>query len=139
MVFHDSEKAFRNMRYALPRTLERIRQMGARVRRSSSDPGAPGSSGGAGPLRDGGRSRYRAVGRVSEGSIGWKRDRSATACRRVSGTASACRIAVGCPPNGGQPSFVRRPEPEGRVGVVAPLRPVLDAARTREGAPTALS
>ena len=28
VVFHDSEKAFRNMRYALPRTLEKIRQMG---------------------------------------------------------------------------------------------------------------
>ena len=28
VVFHDSEKAFRNMRYALPRTLERIRRMG---------------------------------------------------------------------------------------------------------------
>ena len=28
VVFHDSEKAFRNMRYALPRTLERVRQLG---------------------------------------------------------------------------------------------------------------
>lgn len=28
IVFHDSEKAFRNMRYALPRTLEAIREKG---------------------------------------------------------------------------------------------------------------
>ena len=28
VVFHDSEKALRNMRYALPRTLEKIRQAG---------------------------------------------------------------------------------------------------------------
>lgn len=28
VVFHDSEKSFRNMRYALPRTLEKIREMG---------------------------------------------------------------------------------------------------------------
>ena len=32
VVFHDSEKAFRNMRYALPRTLEKIRQMGLRCK-----------------------------------------------------------------------------------------------------------
>ena len=30
VVFHDSEKAFRNMRYALPRTLEKIRQLTSR-------------------------------------------------------------------------------------------------------------
>ena len=28
VVFHDSEKAFRNLRYALPRTLEAIREKG---------------------------------------------------------------------------------------------------------------
>ena len=28
VVFHDSEKAFRNMRYALPRTLEYLREKG---------------------------------------------------------------------------------------------------------------
>ena len=32
VVFHDSEKAFRNMRYALPRTLEKIRQMGLKCK-----------------------------------------------------------------------------------------------------------
>ncbi len=32
VVFHDSVKAFRNMRYALPRTLERIRQMGLKCK-----------------------------------------------------------------------------------------------------------
>lgn len=32
IVFHDSEKAARNMRYALPRTLERIRQLGLRCK-----------------------------------------------------------------------------------------------------------
>ncbi len=28
VVFHDSEKSFRNLRYALPRTLERIKELG---------------------------------------------------------------------------------------------------------------
>lgn len=28
VVFHDSEKSFRNMRYALPRTLEKCRELG---------------------------------------------------------------------------------------------------------------
>ena len=32
VVFHDSEKSFRNMRYALPRTLEKIRSMGLRCK-----------------------------------------------------------------------------------------------------------
>ncbi len=32
VVFHDSVKAFRNMRYALPHTLERIRQMGLKCK-----------------------------------------------------------------------------------------------------------
>lgn len=32
VVFHDSVKSFRNMRYALPRTLERIRAMGLRCK-----------------------------------------------------------------------------------------------------------
>ena len=32
LTFHDSEKAFRNMRYALPRTLEKIRQMGLKCK-----------------------------------------------------------------------------------------------------------
>ena len=32
VVFHDSEKAFRNMRYALPRTLERCRELGLKCK-----------------------------------------------------------------------------------------------------------
>ena len=32
VVFHDSDKAFRNMSYALPRTLEHIRKMGLRCK-----------------------------------------------------------------------------------------------------------
>ena len=32
VVFHDSVKSFRNMRYALPHTLERIRQMGLKCK-----------------------------------------------------------------------------------------------------------
>lgn len=32
IVFHDSEKAFRNMRYALPRTLEAIREKGLKCK-----------------------------------------------------------------------------------------------------------
>ncbi len=32
VVFHDSEKAFRNMRYALPRTLEHIQKMGLKCK-----------------------------------------------------------------------------------------------------------
>ena len=32
VVFHDSEKAFRNMRYALPRTLEAIREKGLKCK-----------------------------------------------------------------------------------------------------------
>ncbi len=32
VVFHDSEKSFRNMSYALPRTLERIKQMGLKCK-----------------------------------------------------------------------------------------------------------
>ena len=33
IVFHDSVKAFRNMRYALPRTLEEVRRRGLRCAR----------------------------------------------------------------------------------------------------------
>lgn len=32
VVFHDSEKSFKNMSYALPRTLERIREMGLKCK-----------------------------------------------------------------------------------------------------------
>ena len=32
VVFHDSEKSFRNMRYALPRTLEKIRELGLKCK-----------------------------------------------------------------------------------------------------------
>lgn len=32
VVFHDSEKSFRNMRYALPRTLERCRELGLKCK-----------------------------------------------------------------------------------------------------------
>ena len=32
VVFHDSRKSFRNMRYALPRTLDRIRELGLRCK-----------------------------------------------------------------------------------------------------------
>ena len=32
VLFHDSEKAFKNMSYALPRTLERIKEMGLRCK-----------------------------------------------------------------------------------------------------------
>ena len=32
VVFHDSEKSFRNMRYALPRTLDKIRKLGLKCK-----------------------------------------------------------------------------------------------------------